>query len=61
MSVSAVNQKAIDIFAQKEKTRGDVATAVLVKQFDAAKQQGQAAVQLIDQAAKVTRGIDVKA
>ncbi len=67
MSVSAINQQAIQIVAQSEKTRGDIAMAVLVKQLDADKQQGQAAVQLIDQAAevtkaaKLTRGIDVRA
>jgi len=61
MAVSPVTQKAIEIFAQTEKTRGDIATAVLAKQLSADEQQGQAMVKLIDQAAKATRGIDVKA
>jgi hypothetical protein len=61
MSVSPVTQQAIDIFTQTEKTRSDIATAVLAKQISVDKQQGQAAVQLINQAAQATRGIDVKA
>ncbi len=61
MSVSPVTQKAIEIFAQTEKTRGDIATAVLAKQLNADKQQGQAAVKLIEQAANATRGIDITA
>ncbi len=61
MSISPVTQQAIDNYAKTAKTQQDIATAVLAKQFNADKQQGQAAVKLIEQAAKVTRGIDVTA
>jgi hypothetical protein len=59
MSISPVVQQAIDSYAKSEKTRSDIATAVVAKQLDADKQQGQAAVKLIEQAANVSRGIDV--
>lgn len=59
MSISPVVQQAIDNYAKSEKTRSDIATAVVAKQLDADKQQGQAAVKLIEQAANVSRGIDV--
>ena len=59
MSISPVVQQAIDIYAKSEKTRSDIATAVVAKQLDADMQQGQAAVKLIEQAANVSRGIDV--
>ena len=62
MSISSVTQQTIDILAKSEQTRSDVATAVLSKQLSAEKQQGQAVVKLIEQAAvQSTRGIDVKA
>ena len=62
MSISSVTQQTIDIFAKAEQTQSDIATAVLSKQLSAEKQQGQAVVKLIEQAAvKSTRGIDVKA
>ena len=61
MSISPVVQQAIDSYAKTEKTRADIATAVVAKQLSADKQQGQAAVELIEQAAKVRRGIDVTA
>ncbi len=61
MSISPIVQQAIDIYAKTEKTRSDIATAVVAKQLDADKQQGQAAVKLIEQAATLSRGIDVKA
>lgn len=62
MSVSPIVQQTIDIYANTEKTKSDIATAVLAKQLNADKQQGQAVVQLIEQAASTpTRGIDVKA
>ena len=61
MSISPVVQQAIDIYAKTEKTRSDIATAVVAKQLNADKQQGQAAVKLIEQAANVSRGIDVTA
>ena len=59
MSISPVVQQAIDNYAKSEKTRSDIAVAVVAKQLDADKQQGQAAVKLIEQAANVSRGIDV--
>ena len=59
MSISPVVQQAIDNYAKSEKTRSDIATAVVAKQLDADKQQGQAAIKLIEQAANVSRGIDV--
>lgn len=61
MAISPVTQQAIEIYAKTEKTRQDIATAVLAKQINAEKQQGQAAVKLIEQAANATRGIDVTA
>jgi len=61
MSISPVVQQAIDSYAKTEKTRSDIAIAVVAKQLNADKQQGQAAVKLIEQAAQVSRGIDVTA
>ena len=61
MSISPVVQQAIDSYAKTEKTRSDIATAVVAKQLNADKQQGQAVVKLIEQAAQVSRGIDVTA
>ena len=62
MSISPVTQQAIDLYAKTEQTRSDIATAVLSKQLSAEKQQGQAVVKLIEQAAATaSRGIDVKA
>ncbi len=62
MSVSPIVQQTIDIYAKSETAKSDIATAVLAKQLNADKQQGQAVVQLIEQAAATpTRGIDVKA
>jgi len=61
MSISPVVQQAIDSYAKTEQTRSDIATAVVAKQLNAEKQQGQAAVKLIEQAAQVTRGINVTA
>ena len=61
MSISPVVQQAIDSYAKTEKTRSDIATAVVAKQLNADKQQGQAAVKLIEQAAQISRGIDVTA
>ena len=61
MSISPVVQQAIDSYAKTEKTRSDIATAVVAKQLNAEKQQGQAAVKLIEQAAQASRGIDVTA
>ena len=62
MSISPIVQQTIDIYAKSEATKSDIATAVLAKQLNADKQQGQAVVQLIEQAAATpTRGIDIKA
>ncbi len=61
MSIPPIAQQAIDVFTKTEKTRSDIATAVLSKQLNVEKQQGQAAVKLIEQAATVSRGIDVSA
>ena len=61
MSISPVVQQAIDNYAKTEKTRSDIATAVVAKQLNAEKQQGQAAVKLLEQAAQASRGIDVTA
>lgn len=62
MSISPVTQQAINIYEKTEQTRSDIATAVLSKQLNAEKQQGQAAIKLIEQAASTaTSGIDVKA
>ena len=59
MSISPVVQQAIDSYAKTEKTRSDIAIAVVAKQLDADKQHGQAVVELIEKAANVSRGIDV--
>ena len=62
MSISPVTQQAINIYEKTEQTRSDIATAVLSKQLNAEKQQGQAAIKLIEQAASTAAsGIDVKA
>ena len=62
MSISPVTQQAINIYEKTEQTRLDIATAVLSKQLKADKQQGQAAIKLIEQAASTAAsGIDVKA
>ncbi|MEQ1827273.1 MAG: hypothetical protein ABL921_15055 [Pirellula sp.] len=61
MKIAPVVQQTIDMVRDTEQTKLDIATAILKKQSDANKQQGQAAVQLIEQAATVTRGIDVRA
>ena len=62
MSISPVTQQAINSYEKTEQTRSDIATAVLSKQLNAEKQQGQAAIKLIEQAASTAAsGIDVKA
>jgi hypothetical protein len=62
MSLSPIVQQTIDIYAKSETAKSEIATAVLLKQLNADKQQGQAIVQLIEQAtATPSRGIDVKA
>jgi hypothetical protein len=61
MKISPVVQQAIDIHRETEQSKIDIATAIAVKQQDSTKQQGQAAVKLIEQAATLSRGIDVRA
>ncbi len=62
MSISPVTQQAINIYEKTEQTRLDIATAVLSKQLKVEKQQGQAVIKLIEQAASTAAsGIDVKA
>ena len=61
MKISPIVQQAIEINRETEQTKVDIATAIAAKAMDATKQQGQAIVKLIDQAAKPTRGIDVRA
>ena len=61
MSIPPIAQQAIDVFTKTEKTRSDIAAALLSKQMNVEKQQGQAAVKLIEQASTVSRGIDVSA
>ena len=61
MKISPVVQQAIDINQETQQTEVDIATEVLAKQMDSAKQQGQAIIKLIDQAARPSRGIDVHA
>ena len=62
MKISPVVQQAIDIHRETESTNVEIATAVLVKQQNAAKEEGKAVLQLVEQAAVVPkRGIDVRA
>jgi hypothetical protein len=62
MKISPVVQQAIDIHRETESTKVEIATAVLVKQQNAAKEEGKAVLQLVEQAAVVPkRGIDVRA
>lgn len=57
-SVQGIVQSASAIQAQQ--THAQVQTAVAAKQLDSAKQQGDAAVQLIQQAAEITKSLDVR-
>ena len=61
MSIPPIAQQAIDTFEKTEKTRADIATAVLAKQLNVAKIEGQAIVDLLEQASIPKRGLDVKA
>ncbi len=62
MSNSPVTQQAINKVAKTEQTRSDIATAILSKQLNSEKQQGEPAVRLIEQSAAVaSRGIDIEA
>lgn len=57
-SVQGIAQAASAIQAQQ--THAQVQTAVAAKQLDAAKQQGDAAIQLIQQAADISKQLDVR-
>lgn len=62
MKISPVVQQTIDIHRETESTQVEIATAVAVKTQNAAKEQGKAVLQLVEQAAVVPkRGIDVRA
>ena len=62
MKISPVVQQAIDIQRETATTKIEIATAVAVKQQNAAKEEGKAVLQLVEQAAVVPkRGIDVRA
>jgi hypothetical protein len=66
MQISPVAEKLIEIDRQTKQTAADIATAVAVKQRDAEKQQGNAALQLIQQAVVASpnatqRGVDIRA
>lgn len=57
-SVQGITQSAAAI--QANQTHTQIQTAVAKKQLDAAKQQGNAAVQLIQQAADISKNLDVR-
>ena len=66
MKISPVVDQLIEIDRQSRQTSADIATAIAVKQQDAFKQQGNAALKLIEQAVISTpsssnRGVDIKA
>ncbi len=66
MKISPVADQLIAIDRQSRQTSADIATAIAVKQQDAFKQQGNAAIKLIQQAVVATpnssnRGVDIKA
>jgi hypothetical protein len=61
MKVPPAAQQAIDIHRESEQTKLDIATAIAAKQIDSTKKQGEAIVQLVEQAAAPKRGIDVRA
>ncbi len=62
MKISPVVQQAIDIQRETATTKVEIATAVAVKQQNAAKEEGKAVLQLVEQAAVVPkRGINVRA
>jgi len=58
-SVEGISQSATAIQANQVQTQ--IQTAVAKKQLDAVKQQGDAAVQLIQQAADISKRLDVRA
>ena len=57
-SVQGITQAATAIQANQVQTQ--VATAVAKKQLDSVKQQGDAALQLLRQAADISKRIDVR-
>lgn len=57
-SVQGITQSAAAI--QANHTQTQIQTAVAMKQLDAAKQQGAAAVQLIQQAANISKQLDLR-
>ncbi len=57
-SVNGITQSASAI--QANQTHAQIQTAVAKKQLDAVKQQGNAAVQLIQQAAEISNKLDVR-
>jgi len=62
MKISPVVQQVIDIQRETATTKVEIATAVAVKQQNAAKEEGKAVLQLVEQAAVVPkRGINVRA
>ncbi len=66
MKISPVAEKLIEIDRQSRHTSADISTAIAAKQMDAFKQQGNAALQLIQQAvvsapSASNRGVDIKA
>lgn len=63
MQIPAVAQQMIDIDRQSQQAELEKATLVMSKQMAAAKDQGNAMVQLIQQVANITPsgGIDIRA
>jgi hypothetical protein len=66
MKISPIAEKIIEIDRQSKQTSADIATAIAVKQRDAMKQEGNAALQLIQQAVVASpgptqRGVDIRA
>jgi len=61
MKIPAAAQQAIDIHRETEQSKINIATAIASKELDSVKQQGEAVVKLVEQAAAPKRGIDVRA
>lgn len=61
VKIAPAVQQALDVFKETEQTKLAISTAIMAKQQDAVKQQGEAAVQLVQQAATMSRGIDIRA
>jgi hypothetical protein len=62
MKISSTAQQAIDVVKQSAETQQALATAILSKQNQVSKQQGEAVLQLLGSATGIpTRGIDVRA